>query len=76
MPRITPLHWKVLECIFLKAGFVFEREESSHRVYVKAGVGRPVIIPSYTTINLHIIMGNMRTAKMTRTEYFRLLGEC
>ena len=76
MPRITPVHWKVLECIFQKAGFVFERQEGSHRSYVRQGVPRPVIIPTYKEIDVDIIKSNMRTANMSRAEYFEYLKQC
>ena len=56
MPRITPVHWKVLECIFEKAGFVFERQASSHRSYTKEGIARPIIIPTYNQISPDIII--------------------
>jgi predicted RNA binding protein YcfA (HicA-like mRNA interferase family) len=76
MPRITPVHWKVLECIFLKAGFTFEREEGSHRSYIKKGCLRPIIIPKYKEIDDDIIHANMRTAKMSREDYFTYLLQC
>ena len=76
MPRLTPVNWKVLECIFLKDGFVFDRQQGDHRSYVKEGVLRPVVIPTYKEIDVEIIRGNMRTAGMSRERYFRLLKEC
>jgi len=76
MPRITPVHWKVLECIFTKAGFVFKRQEGSHRCYERENTLRPVIIPTYKEIDLDIIKNNMRTARMSNQEYFKLLAEC
>ncbi len=76
MPRITPIHWKVLECIFQKAGFVFERHRGDHRTYSKKGVRRPIVIPTYNEIQLDIIKGNMRTAGMTNNEYFQFLKKC
>ena len=77
MPRIIPVHWKVLECIFLKEGFKFKRHNaSSHRVYAKKGVNRPVIIPTRSEIDVDIIKSNMRTASMSRDRYFELLSEC
>ena len=76
MPRLTPVHWKILECIFLKDGFVFERQAGDHRSYSKPGKGRPVIIPTYKEIDADIITGNMRTAGMSRTKYFELLKIC
>lgn len=76
MPRLTPVHWKVLECIFLRAGFVFERQKGDHRAYVKDGVFRPVVIPTYPEVGHDIIMSNIRTAGLTRDQYFALLKDC
>ena len=76
MPRLTPQHWRVLECIFLRAGFVFCRQSSSHRVYEKDGVLRPIIIPEYDEIAVEIIQGLLRTSGLSRSGYFRLLAEC
>jgi predicted RNA binding protein YcfA (HicA-like mRNA interferase family) len=76
MPRITPIDWKTLECIFLKDGFTFSRQEGSHRSYTKPGCPRPIIIPTYREIDQEIIRANMRTARMSREKYFRLLNEC
>jgi predicted RNA binding protein YcfA (HicA-like mRNA interferase family) len=75
MPRITPVHWKVLEKVFIAAGFRFARQEGSHRAYSKPGVARPLIIPTYTEVPVAIIRNNLKTAGTTRDEYFRLLEE-
>jgi predicted RNA binding protein YcfA (HicA-like mRNA interferase family) len=74
MPRITPVHWKVLECIFVKDGFEYDRHSGDHRLYTKKGVLRPVVIPTYNAIDKDIIQSNMRTAVMSR-EDFLLLDE-
>ena len=76
MPCIAPVHWKTLECVFLKDGFVFERQTGDHGSYVKKGIPRPVVIPTYKEIAVEIIRSNMRTAQMVRERYFRLLREC
>jgi predicted RNA binding protein YcfA (HicA-like mRNA interferase family) len=76
MPRITPVRWKILECIFQEEGFVFERQTGSHRSYVKTGVYRPVVIPTYKEVDVEIIQSNMRTARMSREKYFELLKLC
>lgn len=76
MPKFTPVDWKTLECIFLAAGFQFVRQEGSHRSYVKAGVLRPVVIPAYRDIPVFIIRNNLKTAGISRDEYFRLLEQC
>lgn len=75
MPKITPVHWTVLEKVFLAAGFTFVRQSSSHRSYTKPGVLRPVVIPTYDEIPVSIIRNNLRTAGISREEYFRLLEQ-
>jgi len=76
MPRITPIHWKVLECIVRKCGFTFDRQKGSHRLYTKPNVNRPITIPTYTEILVDIIQTTIRTAQITRQEYFELLNQC
>ena len=75
MPRITPIHWKVLENIFLEDGFVFKRQVGSHRSYTKSGILRPVVIPAHNEVDEFVILTNMRTAGMTRERYFELLNK-
>ncbi|MFT5366778.1 MAG: putative RNA binding protein YcfA (HicA-like mRNA interferase family) [Candidatus Latescibacterota bacterium] len=73
MPRIVPVPWQILEQVFLAAGFRFVRQAGSHRSYVKEGISRPVVIPTYKEIPVSIIRTNMKTAGISRDEYFRLL---
>jgi len=76
MPRLTPVSWQVLECIFEKDDFVFERQKGSHRCYSKDGCLRPVVIPVYNEIDPRVISDLLKTAGMTRKRYFELLREC
>ncbi len=73
MPRLTPLHWKTLERVILAAGFRFARQEGGHRSYVKQGVLPPVVIPTYDEVPVAIIRNNLKTAGISREEFFRLL---
>jgi predicted RNA binding protein YcfA (HicA-like mRNA interferase family) len=73
MPRVMPVHWKILEKVFLAAGFRFVRQEGSHRSYARSGVSRPVVIPTYDEVPVAIIRNNLKTAGIDREEYFRLL---
>jgi predicted RNA binding protein YcfA (HicA-like mRNA interferase family) len=73
MPRITPFYWRDLEQVFVSAGFRFARQEGSHRSYVKAGILRPIVIPTYQEVPVSIIRNNLKTAGISRDEYFRLL---
>ena len=70
---ITPIHWKSLEKVFLAAGFRFARQKGSHRSYTKPGILRLVVIPTYDEVPVAIIRKNLRTAGISRKEYFRLL---
>jgi predicted RNA binding protein YcfA (HicA-like mRNA interferase family) len=73
LPRIIPIPWRRLEKVFLAAGFKFARQEGSHRSYTKPGVLRPIVIPAYDEVPVSIIRVNLKTAGITREEYFRLL---
>ena len=54
-------------------GFTCVREEGDHRVYTKPGIPRPIIIPRYRAVPVFIIMNNLRTAGLSRADYFSLL---
>ena len=73
MPKIVPIHWRRLEKVVLSVGFQFARQEGSHRSYTKPGVLRPIIIPTYDEVPVSIIRNNLRTAGITRENYFILL---
>jgi predicted RNA binding protein YcfA (HicA-like mRNA interferase family) len=73
MPKLIPIHWRRLEKVFLSAGFRFARQEGSHRSYTKLGIARPIVIPTYTEVPVSIIRNNLKTAGITREEYFVLL---
>jgi predicted RNA binding protein YcfA (HicA-like mRNA interferase family) len=76
MPKFTPVDWKTLERIFVAAGFQFSRQEGSHRSYVRQGAARPVVIPTYSEVPVFIIRNNLKTAGISRDEYFQLLEKC
>ena len=75
MPRFTPVDWRTLERVFVAAGFRFARQEGSHRSYVRDGVSRPVVIPTYVEVPVFIIRNNLKTAGLSRDDCFRLLEQ-
>ncbi len=75
-PRIIPIPWKTVECIFLRAGFVFDRQIGDHRMCRRKGCPRSVVIPMWKEVSEDIIHSNMRTADMSREEYFAHLKDC
>lgn len=75
MPRITPIHFRILAKVFEKNGFVYVRTEGDHLIYEKEGILRPVVIPRYREIPEFIILRNLKTAGITRKEYLQLLQD-
>jgi len=75
MPKIVPLSSSKLRKVFEKAGFKCVRVEGDHYVYTKHGMARPVVIPEWPEVPVFIIKNNLRTANISRDEYFELLGK-
>ena len=73
MPRIIPIGWKTLVRVFELYGCEYRRKKGSHHILICPGARRAVVIPEYNEIDVEIIKNNMRTAGMTREEYFDLL---
>jgi predicted RNA binding protein YcfA (HicA-like mRNA interferase family) len=73
MNKITPIPPERLKKVFEKAGFKCVRIEGDHFVYTKEGVPRPVVIPDWKEVPVFIIKNSLRTAGLTREEYFSLL---
>jgi predicted RNA binding protein YcfA (HicA-like mRNA interferase family) len=75
MPKIVPLPSSKLRKVFEKAGFKCVRVEGDHYVYTKPGMARPVVIPEWPEVPVFIIKNNLRTANISRDEYFELLSK-
>jgi predicted RNA binding protein YcfA (HicA-like mRNA interferase family) len=75
MPKISPIPARKLMKVFEKAGFSCVRIEGDHYVYTKEGVIRPIVIPDWREIPVFIIKNNLRSANISREEYFTLLAE-
>jgi len=75
MAAIRPVHFQRLIRIFEQDGFVFGRQQGDHRIYIKAGVRRPLVIPMYRAVPVFIIKNLLRTSGMSRERYFELIKE-
>ena len=75
MPRLTPVPYQKLVKVFEKDGFTFSRQAGDHRIYTKAGIKRPLVIPEYRAVPVFIIKNLLRTAGMDRERYFGLLED-
>ena len=52
---------------------VFVRQEGSHRIYTKAGLNRPIIVPAYRELPVFIIKNNLRTLRINHRQYLDIL---
>lgn len=73
MPRLTPIHWKKLERFFLEVGCEFSHQKGDHRIYKRADLKRPLVIPADKDIPIFIIRNNLRLLKITPGEYLKIV---
>ena len=75
MPRITPIHYRKLRKVFEKTGWQYLGDVGDHMQFKKPGYARRVVIPKKRDIPVFVIKNNLRTAKINRKTYFKLLGK-
>ena len=73
MPKISTVHYRKLVRVFEKKGFVFDRQEGDHLIYVRGNIKRPIVIPMYKSVPVFIVLNNLKTAGIPRKEYLALL---
>ena len=73
MTRIATVNWRVVEHVFLRAGFEFARQRGCHRSYVKDDRMRPIIIPEFDDVPAAVIRNAIKHAGLSREDYLRLL---
>ncbi len=73
MPPLRPVDYRTLAKVFERDGFAFDRQRGDHLIYTKPGVKRPLVIPMYKELPVFIIKNLLRTAGMSREQYFDLL---
>lgn len=54
MAAIRPVPFRRLIRVFEQNGYRFDRQEGDHRIYVKAGTKRPLVIPTYHSVPVFI----------------------
>jgi len=71
--KITPIHYRKLKKVFDKAGWEYLGDVGDHMQFKKPGHLRRVVIPKKSDIPVFVIKSNLRTAKIDRKTYFKLL---
>jgi predicted RNA binding protein YcfA (HicA-like mRNA interferase family) len=75
MPKITPIPSEKFRKVIERAGFACVKIEGDHYIYTKKGALRPVVIPRWKSLPVFIIKNCLRTAGVTREEYFSIIEE-
>jgi len=73
MPKIAPVHFRLLVRVFEKEHFIYSHTKGDHLFYIKPGIKRPLVIPRYRQIPIFIIQNLLQTAGISRERYFELL---
>lgn len=73
MAAFRPVPYQQLIRVFEQEGFRFDRQSGDHRIYVKAGARRPLVIPTYHAVPVFIIKNLLRASGISRDRYFELL---
>lgn len=76
MPRLTPLPWGKLVCVFEQIGYRRAGQKGSHIKLEKPGMPRPLIVPKYGSVGLDVIHTLIRTAGISREAFLALLANC
>lgn len=71
--KLTPIHWRKLAKVFELDGWKLSRIKGDHLIYIKKNFPRPVVIPKDSSIAIFIILNNLKTARISRQRYFKLL---
>lgn len=73
MGQLSSIHWKKLEKFLFKIGCEFKREKGDHRVYWKAGINRPIVIPRDRTLPPFIVMNNLRVLGILKDGFIKII---
>lgn len=73
MPGIKPISRRIFERFLFEVGCSFVRQKGSHRIFWKAGLTRPVVVPARGTLTPSLISSNLRTLGIDPEEYLSIL---
>ncbi len=71
--KITPINYKDLIKVFEYLGLKVIRTEGDHFVMSKEGMSRPVVIQAKQNVCIDHIRKNIKSAGVSREEYFEAL---
>lgn len=75
MSRLSPVHYKKFDQFLKYIGCEFVRQKGDHRIYRRADLKRPIVIPADKDIPIFVIRNNLRLLGIRPDEYLKILNE-
>ncbi len=73
MPGLKPLPWKEFEKFLTYTGCIFVREKGDHRIWARAGLKRPVVVPKTKAIPIFVLRNNLRLLGVSVEDYLIIM---
>jgi predicted RNA binding protein YcfA (HicA-like mRNA interferase family) len=70
--RLTPVDYRRFDKFLRYVGCEFVRQKGDHRIYRKANLKRPIVIPAIKDIPVFIILNNLRVLGISKEEYLSI----
>ncbi|HAH21743.1 MAG: hypothetical protein A2Y00_04125 [Omnitrophica WOR_2 bacterium GWF2_43_52] len=74
MSRLNPVDYRRFDKFLRYIGCEFVRQKGDHRIYRKANLKRPIVIPAIKDIPVFIILNNLRVLGISKEEYISMLN--
>lgn len=73
MPGLGTVPFGRFEKFLLHIGCVFDRQKGDHRIYKRADLKRPLVVPFKNPLPAFIVRNNLRTLGMTTGQFLDIL---
>lgn len=73
MAGLKPVSWKQFDKFLIEAGCQLVREKGDHRIYWRADLNRPVVVPKEKQLPVFVVKNNLRTLGIPVSEYLRMI---
>ena len=73
MHKFTELHYKDFDKFLRYVGCEYIRQKGSHRIYRRAGLIRPIVLPAKRSISITVIKSNLKTLGISLEDFFQIM---
>jgi predicted RNA binding protein YcfA (HicA-like mRNA interferase family) len=75
MAAIDQISWRKFEKFLFKIGCSFKRQKGDHRIYWKAGILRPLVVPQERVLPVFIILNNLRVLGIPKEDFLEIMNK-